>query len=190
MTQTWHTCETTELGGREVRPPNNNHTFVCTDRFLAQTWVPEVPGRNLAPSTKSVKPSPGLKGSEAGTPLFTRAHAAVGTPGMSSAALGLGTGTTLAPGTPKAAAQPMCYHLLLTNEMLVHFHFIQFHCVVSLSVKSSNATTASVLPSCSQHCCRCICWHLHAVPNKVGHAEHNSEMNVLIKQRAAAIRQP
>ena len=61
------------------------------------------PGRNLAPSTMSTKPSPGLKGSEAGTPRLTRAQAAVGTPGMSSAALGLGTGTVLAPGTPVAA---------------------------------------------------------------------------------------
>ena len=63
----------------------------------------QVPGRNLAPSTISTKPSPGLKGSEAGTPLFTCAQAVVGTPGMSSAALGFGSGTALAPGTPEAA---------------------------------------------------------------------------------------
>ncbi|KAA6426375.1 MAG: hypothetical protein FRX49_03486 [Trebouxia sp. A1-2] len=36
--------------------------------------------QNLAPSTMSMKPAPGLKGSDAGTPLFTRAQAAVGTP--------------------------------------------------------------------------------------------------------------
>lgn len=97
---------------------------VCAlDVHVAQTSLHEVPGRNLAPSTMSVKPSPGLKGSEAGTPLFTRAHAAVGTPGMSSAALGLGTGTALPPGTPKAARQTACYHLL-TDETFGSVSFI------------------------------------------------------------------
>ena len=67
------------------------------------TLVLYLPGRNLAASTISMKPSPGWKGSEAGTPLFTLAQAAVGTPGMSSTGLGLSTGKGLMPVIPVGA---------------------------------------------------------------------------------------
>ena len=56
----------------------------------------------------SMKPSPGWKGSEAGTPLFTRAQAAVGTPLMSSASFGLGGGAGLMPVTPAKVTDHLC----------------------------------------------------------------------------------
>ena len=93
----------------------------------------------------STKPSPGLKGSEAGTPLFTCAQAAVGTPGISSAALSFGSGTALAPGTPEAANGP------------------RVNTCSQLQINASNANGASVSPLCSQHVAVALSLHRHHI---------------------------